>query len=48
MFYAKKIYEQKNPILPPKKQKKKKDINIEIIQDKINIFNELDTHIINS
>ena len=43
LFYSKKIHEQKNPILPPKKEKKKKDIKIEIVQDKINIFNSLDT-----
>jgi hypothetical protein len=48
MFMGKKIHEQKtvNIInIPEKKTKKKKvdKINVEIIQDKINIFNELDS-----
>ena len=43
MFEQKKINEIKGKKLIPKKPKKKeKTINIEIIQDKINIFNELD------
>ena len=48
LFYSKKIHEQKNPVLPPKKEKKKKKSNsdIEIIHDKINIFNEIDSLII--
>ena len=45
MFLTKKLHEQKNPIHNKiiEKKKKNNNINIEIIQDKINIFNELDS-----
>ena len=51
MFMAKKIYEQKNKNKindsKYKKSKKKKNINVEIMEDKINIFNEVDNLFLN-
>ena len=43
MFSAKKQSEKIEEIKPvPKKLKKKEKVDVEIIQDKISIFNELD------
>ena len=49
---AKKVHEQKNNTInnntkEDKKNKKLEKINVEIIQDKINIFNEVDSFILN-
>ncbi len=42
MFSEKKVHEKKNEILIHKKPPKKENIQIEIVQDKLNIFNEVD------
>lgn len=52
MFMAKKVHEQKNNTInnntkEVKKKKKLEKVNVEIIQDKINIFNEVDSFILN-
>ena len=45
LFLQKKMFEQNDIIVQPKEKpkKKKKDVSVEIVQDKISIFNEIDS-----